>query len=245
MPLISIVTPVHAASVRYLGEAYESLVTQVLPAGWEWQWVVQEDGQDGVIGGTLPTDDRISAGSGRKGGPGLARTMALSRVGGELVKALDADDLLLPGALARDITVLSDRRLAWTTCGVLDLFPDGSTAGFAGDPPEGPLARGSVLRYWVDNEFALPVVPGTLCVRRDLLLALGGWMALPASEDTGLVLAANAVADGYFIGTPGMHYRKWPGQVTRHPAHHDPVERAARMSVVRARAEALLARPTN
>ncbi|WP_216216084.1 glycosyltransferase [Amycolatopsis aidingensis] len=243
MPVISVVTPVHAASVPYLHETYASLAAQQLPAGWEWQWIVQEDGQDGVIGGTLPADDRISQGSGRRGGPGPTRTLALSRARGELVKALDADDLLLPDALARDITALADPRFGWTTCSVLDLFPDGSTARFADDPPEGVLERGSVLRYWIEHEFGLPVVPGTLCIRRALLLALGGWMALPASEDTGLVLAANAVADGYFLATPGMYYRKWPGQVTQHAAHHDPIERAARTSVIRARAEALLAYP--
>jgi hypothetical protein len=64
-------------------------------------------------------------------------------------------------------------------------------------------------------------------------------MALPASEDTGLLLAASVVSPGYFISEPGLLYRKWAGQVTGQPAHVDPEDRSARMAVVRGRAEAL------
>jgi hypothetical protein len=64
-------------------------------------------------------------------------------------------------------------------------------------------------------------------------------MALPASRDTALLMAANAVSDGYFIGTAGLLYRKWPGQQTSQTAHNDPAERQARMSVIDCRASAL------
>ena len=81
--------------------------------------------------------------------------------------------------------------------------------------------------------------PATLFVRRDLLVALGGWMALPASEDTGLLLALNAVSRGWFSQEVGLLYRKWEGQATGQAAHVDPAEREARMAVVEARARAL------
>lgn len=67
-------------------------------------------------------------------------------------------------------------------------------------------------------------------MRRDLLLALGGWMALPASEDTGLLLALNTVSTGYFIREYGLLYRKWPGQATAQPTHTATEERDARMA---------------
>ncbi|QEV39866.1 hypothetical protein CP978_16030 [Streptomyces nodosus] len=50
--------------------------------------------------------------------------------------------------------------------------------------------------------------------------ALGGWMALPSSEDTGLLMALNAVSTGWFIEECGLLYRKWPGQSTAQDAHH-------------------------
>lgn len=64
-------------------------------------------------------------------------------------------------------------------------------------------------------------------------------MALPASEDTGLLLALNAVSRGWFSSEVGLLYRKWPGQVTGQASHTDAGERDARMAVVEARARQL------
>lgn len=241
--LVSVITPVHWPSVAYLVGAYESLAGQQLPDGWDWQWLVQEDGQDGLLVDQLPElDPRISPGSGRSGGPGVARTLALSRAEGELVKVLDADDQLTPGALARDIAVLTgDPAIGWTTSRVLDLLPDGSTQDWGQDPPDGLINTGAVLAFWQANDYGLPVHPATLCMRVELLLALGGWMALPASEDTGLLLAASTISPGYFIAEPGLLYRKWPGQMTNQATHREPAEHTARMRVVEARAHALRA----
>ncbi|BCB81321.1 glycosyltransferase family 2 protein [Phytohabitans flavus] len=238
--LVSVITPVHAPSVGYLAEAYRSLAGQVMPDGWAWEWLVQEDGQTGLLHGVLPDDPRISPGAGRAGGPGVARTLALARAAGELVKVLDADDQLLPGVLARDIDTLTRYpHIGWTTSRVLDLLPDGSTVGFEHDPPDGPIARGEVLDFWRTHDYRASVHPAALCLRRDLVLALGGWMALPASEDTGLLIAANVVSDGYFTAEAGLLYRKWPGQVTNQAAHREPAEYAARMQLIDARANAL------
>ncbi|MBD0841087.1 glycosyltransferase family 2 protein [Streptomyces sp. TRM68416] len=237
---IIIVTAVHGPSAPFLPEAHESLCAQELPAGWEWHWVVQEDGTSDDVAPYVPDDARVTFRQGRPGGPGVARTIALAHADGEYVKVLDADDLLTPGALARDLAALEgDRDLGWATSRVLDLLPDGSTAGFPGDPGEGPVERGTLLDFWTAHDFRAPVHPASLFVRRDLLLALGGWMALPASEDTGLLLALNAVSRGWFSAEVGLLYRKWEGQATGQAAHVDPAERASRMAVVEARARAL------
>ncbi len=240
--LVTVVTAVHGPSARFLPDAYASLCGQRLPEGWEWEWVIQEDGTSDQVRPRVPNDARVSFRQGRPGGPGVARTIALARAGGAYVKVLDADDQLTPGALARDVAVLeADPTVGWTTSRVLDLLPDGSTAGFPGDPGDGPLERGAVLGHWKRNGFRAPVHPASLCVRRELLLALGGWMALPASEDTGLLLALDAVSRGWFRAEVGLLYRKWEGQVTGQASHVDPVEREARMAVAEARARALAA----
>ncbi|MGW1873210.1 glycosyltransferase family 2 protein [Streptomyces sp. NPDC001975] len=238
--VVTVVTAVHAPSARFLTEAYRSLCEQRLPDGWEWQWLVQEDGYGDEVRPYVPDDARVSFRQGRTGGPGVARTIALARAEGPYVRILDADDQLTPGALARDLAVLEARpEIGWATSRVLDLLPDGSTAGFPGDPEEGPIERGAVLDFWTANGFLAQVHPASLFVRRELLLGLGGWMALPASEDTGLLLALNAVSRGWFTAEAGLLYRKWEGQVTGQPAHTDPAERQARMTVVAARARAL------
>ncbi|MER6525456.1 glycosyltransferase [Streptomyces sp. NPDC001508] len=237
---VSIVTAVHAPSAPFLAEAHKSLCAQELPDGWTWQWVIQQDGKTDDVRPYVPDDARVTFRQGRPGGPGVARTMALAHADGAYVKVLDADDQLTPGALARDLAVLEgDPGIGWATSRVLDLMPDGSTAGFPADPDDGPIERGVVTEYWARNGFRAQVHPATLCVRRDLLLALGGWMALPASEDTGLLLALNSVSRGWFSRQVGLLYRKWEGQVTGQAPHVDPAERDARMAVVAARARAL------
>src|SRR5215467_10949778 len=139
--LVSVVTAVHAPSVPYLGDAWRSLAAQEMPDGWAFEWLVQQDG-DAAVGDALPTGDaRIRAGMSR-GGVAVARTMALARAAGPLVRVLDADDLLTPGALARDIAAVDGRPdVGWTTSAALDLVADGSTRPHAQpDPPGGPLA---------------------------------------------------------------------------------------------------------
>ncbi|MFJ2957065.1 glycosyltransferase family 2 protein [Streptomyces sp. NPDC087270] len=237
---IDVITAVHAPSAPYLADAYKSLCAQELPADWEWHWIIQEDGQGDAVRPHVPDDPRVTFHQGRPGGPGVARTIALAYASGPYTKVLDADDQLTPGALARDLALLeADPDLGWATSRVLDVLPDGSTAGFDGDPEGGPVERGAVVAYWKANGFRAQVHPATLFVRRDLLLALGGWMALPASEDTGLLLALNTVSRGYFTRQYGLLYRKWEGQATAQASHTNEAEREARMAVVAARAEAL------
>ncbi|MET7697212.1 glycosyltransferase family 2 protein [Streptomyces sp. NPDC005485] len=237
---IVIVTAVHAPSAHFLPEAYKSLCEQDLPDGWEWRRLIQEDGQTDTVAPHVSEDERVTFRQGRPGGPDVARTIALARADGEYVKILDADDRLAPGALARDLAALEgDRTLGWATSRVLDFLPDATTVRFPGDPDNGPIERAALLDHWKAHGFRAQVHPATLFVRRDLLLALGGWMALPASEDTGLLLALNSVSRGWFSAEVGLLHRKWDGQVTGQAPHVDPAERDARMAVVEARARAL------
>lgn len=236
---ITVITAVHAPGAHYLPDAYKSLLAQELPDGWEWQWVVQEDGETDRVHPHVPDDPRVSFDQGRSGRAGVARTMALARATGQYVKVLDADDMLTPGALERDLRAVTDHPgIAWATSAALDLLPDGVTVGFP-NPADGEVPLEGLLEHWKANDYRAQVHPATLFVRRDLLLALGGWMALPASEDTGLLLALNAVSRGWFTAEAGLLYRKWPGQVTSQASHVDEGERIARMTVVEARARAL------
>ncbi|WP_189173937.1 glycosyltransferase family 2 protein [Streptomyces lasiicapitis] len=237
---VIVITAVHGPSARFLAEAHHSLRAQVLPEGWEWHWVIQEDGESDDVAPHVPADDRVTFRQGRAGGPGVARTLALAHADGPYVKVLDADDQLPPGALARDLAALeNDHTLGWATSRALDLLPDGTTVGFPEDPAHGPIERDTVLNHWKTHAFRPQVHPATLFVRRDLLIALGGWMALPASEDTGLLLALNAVSRGWFTSGVGLLYRKWEGQATGQAAHTDSAEHDARMAVAEARARAL------
>lgn len=242
MRTLSIVTAVYKPVAEHLLAAYESLRRQEMPDGWEWEWVVQEDGASGIAAEILPADDRIAFGRGRRGGVAITRNLALARCRGELVKNLDQDDVLCAGVLARDVVLLagrSDDDVGWVTSRVLDLLPDGVTVGVETDPPEGRLEPGVVVEHWRSHGYRLPVHPASMCIRRRLAVALGGWMAVPGSDDTGLLIAASVVSAGYFHGEVGLLYRRWPGQGSAQAAHTEATEWTSRMRLIDERARYL------
>ncbi len=215
MNTLSIITAVHAPAAPYLTEAWQSIQTQDLPPGWVLEWIIQEDGHTTEVESAVPVDPRIRYRPGTAGGGvAIARNLALARCTGSIIKVLDADDQLMPGVLARDIDAISARGAGWSTSAVLDLLPDGSTATWDfDDPPDGILQAGPVERFWREHRRP-PIHPATLAARRDLVDRAGGWMALPISEDTGLLLTLAAFTSGWFHSTHGLLYRKWPGQIT-------------------------------
>ena len=240
MNTLSIITAIYNPDAGQLLEAYESVRSQKLPDGWSLEWVVQEDGRTGIAEEILPSDPLIAFGSGRHGGVAITRNLALSRAHGSLIKNLDQDDVLTEGVIARDIEALMQNpEVGWTTSRVLDLMPDGSTVGFEGDPPAGRIEPGFVVEHWRAHNFRLPVHPTTWCFRRELLAAVGGWMAVPGSDDTGALVAASVLSPGWFHGEVGLLYRKWPGQVTAGTEHTEPVEWTLRMNLISERADAL------
>ncbi|MGW4437956.1 glycosyltransferase [Streptomyces sp. NPDC004596] len=238
--IISVVTPVYDGGDEYLCEAYESLRDERdrLPNGWAVQWLVQEDGTTGRPLNTLPSQSWISPGQGSKGGAGATRTMALSRATGELVRTLDADDVIAPGGLARDIAAMEEHpEMGWCVSAGLDLLPDGSKVAGPYDPPEGPLAYETLLRAFDEDRF--PVMGQHLTARTSLLLAVGAWPTLPAWETVAVVLLCAAVSDGWMIETPGGHYRKHPAQTTAQAGYVGITDADQLRVVVRAQAEAL------
>jgi glycosyltransferase involved in cell wall biosynthesis len=239
MPTISIITPVYAGGDAHLHEVRATLENQVLPADWSLQWVVQEDGLTGQPLESLPTASWISTGVGRHGGAARARNLALHRVTGELVRCLDADDLLPDEeALARDIHLLTAQpHLGWCVSPAIDLLPDGTMRPGPNDPPPGQLPPGVLADGLRADQ--LQVVGTSMTVYTELLHIVGGWPALPATEDVALMLACEAVAEGWMQEKPGEIYRKHQQQSTARPEHYALEERAARIEVLLTRADAL------
>ncbi|WP_216893752.1 glycosyltransferase family 2 protein [Nocardia alni] len=212
MPTLSLITAVVAGKHRHIGETYRSLVGQELPVGWDWEWLVQEDGDTGVPFAELPQDPRISFGQGPRGCAAIARTLALGRAEGVLTRAVDADDVLTPGALYRDITAIGEHGAAWVVSAAVDLLPDGIMRPGPRDPAPGPTAPG----FFADGvaRGQLQVVAGTLCGYTNLIRAVGGWPAVPTQEDIQLLLAVEAVSSGCVAENVSLLYRRWPGSTT-------------------------------
>ena len=168
MPLVSIITPVLPRADDHLRAAYRSLADQVLPAGWEWEWLVHIDG--GGIPGWLAdlADPRVHVSADpHHHGAALARNLLVSRSAGSHLKVLDADDQLTPGALARDLEVVRDHpEVAWVTSRARDLLDDGTLVEFDDAPAPGVVATGDVYRAWIAHDFRSSIHPATLLAER-------------------------------------------------------------------------------
>lgn len=242
-PVVSVVTAVDPHRADHLLDAWESLRSQEIPDGWSWEWLVQCDSTNlddqQLVRKQLPDDPRISFAASRRSGPGVARTMTLARAHGRLVKTLDADDRLVPGVLTRDIEAHKQPGVMWSASRVLNEYPDGRRdEHYPWNPRNGRILSGSAYRAY-EREWRILVHPATLCVRYSLILALGGWMALPASEDTALLMACDAFSDGWFHAETGLIYRRWGPQMSQSVEHVDPYELDVRRILVTRRADAI------
>jgi|GEM_PF-652738 len=103
MRLISVVMPCYNAA-PYLEEAVASVCAQALPDGVAMEVIVVNDGSTDASGVLLARlaarDHRICPINQANAGVSAARNAGLDAARGEFVAFVDADDLLLPGALA-------------------------------------------------------------------------------------------------------------------------------------------------
>ncbi|MBH1935327.1 glycosyltransferase [Streptomyces sp. AV19] len=219
--LVNVVTAVHAPHAVFLPAAWESLRRQ---SHGDWGWLVQIDGPADAVLRALADcgaarDDRVDvAANGTGEGPAVTRNVALGRAEAELVQNADADDELEPDALALLAGALAGRPRAGFAVGhARDLLPGGALRRRELPLGAGTLPRGALLDAWStggEDGYRLPVHPAGVMWRRSLLLALGGWSALHGMEDTGLLMAASATAEGVLVDAPTLRYRKHPGQLS-------------------------------
>lgn len=228
MPLLSVITPVHAAGSGLLAETAASVHAARLPPGWSLQWVVQEDGDRATLRRTVLDLGGDYDHNQARAGVSITRNLALARASGELVFSLDADDELLPLGLATMIDTLGagaasadgERlELGWVAGGHVDGLgvPDRHW-----QPDRARLwRRGELLDR---GSGGLGFHPNNLLVRTSLLWRVGGWPALPGMEDEVLVLQLNGLAAGAAVAVPSVHYRRHPGQTVASPEFLDRLE---------------------
>ena len=132
-----------------------------------------------------------------------------------LTQALDADDLLLPGALTTLIPLFEIHSIQWAVGQADDLMPDGTRKGFKTPLPFGVLPAGQVNRWAVEDGGNWPIHCAALLMRTTALRALGGWCGLPYDDDIGMFAALSELSDGYHHGALTWLYRQHPGQVTK------------------------------
>jgi glycosyltransferase involved in cell wall biosynthesis len=244
VPLVSVITPTQAVNADWIGDTFASLTSQVLPLGWEWEWLVQEDGPAPAVRGRLPEDERIRyAALGVQAGSPTTRNLALARARGDLVGGIDHDDRYADGGLGALVSALADDGDAGWACGqVRWLLPDGSTWQKPDLFAPGRVPAGAVGDYFRRTR-DWPFPAAFALFRRVPLVAHGGWPALPRSDDAGLLAAYAEAWPGQWVARTVGCYRRWSGQKTVRPEdlalRHDVAEamhlRLAALAACRAR----------
>jgi glycosyltransferase involved in cell wall biosynthesis len=216
MPKVSILTAAYGPKAAYLPETAAGVQTQELPAGWELEWVVQEDGDAPSLAESLRGDDRVHyAANGTRLGISVTRNLALSRVTGDLIQVLDHDDVLLPGAIATLLSKFEQYPIIWAVAAADDLLSDGTREPWESALPFGIIPAGSANRWAEAHGGNWPVHCAGLMMRAELVRALGGWAGTPVDDDIVLFAALSELGDGWNEETVTWLYRQHPGQTTR------------------------------
>jgi glycosyltransferase involved in cell wall biosynthesis len=218
--IVSVITPLFIEGIDFIADAWESVQSQQLPADMSLEWVVQEDADHPEFAERLAElvggDSRVRyAFNGRHCGQAVTRNMAFQRSRGQLIYALDQDDILLPGALHALASEMALRpEVMWVTGHTQRLFDDGSVVERDDPIEDGPLPAGYLLELF-EKGITIAFYATATMFRRSALQLLGGWPAIVAGEDSELQLAMGAAFDGFRCGHLLVSRRKWAGQAVQ------------------------------
>lgn len=216
MPLISVLTAAFAPAATYLDETIASVRRQTLPANWELEWIIQEDGEKSSLSEQLEGLDFVHYQANEAQlGVAATRNFALSRASGALVHVLDHDDILLPGALNTIIPRFTHNRIHWAIGQADDLMPDGTRIPWDSALPYGIIPAGQVNEWARAHDGNWPIHCAGLTLRMESLRAIGGWSGVPSDDDIAMFAALSEISDGYNDQTVTWLYRQHRQQTNR------------------------------
>lgn len=144
-PLVSVITPVWNAAAT-LDATIASVRAQSLP---DWEMLLVDDGSTDAsparIAAAAAADPRIRGlSTGRNGGAGVARNLAIREGRGRYIAFLDADDRWRPEKLARQIGFMERGGHAFTFTGYAREDASGRPLGLVAAPAR--VTRDALLR---------------------------------------------------------------------------------------------------
>ncbi|MBI2814103.1 MAG: glycosyltransferase family 2 protein [Opitutae bacterium] len=167
-PSVSIIIPCHNAG-RWLAETIQSALGQTWP---DKEIILVDDGStDGSLAVARQSEAQgVRVVSQPNAGAAAARNAGLARASGDFIQFLDADDLLAPDKIERQVRLLQERGAGCiATC---------AWGRFTTDPAAGALDTGTAL--WRDLAPADWLV---LAAEHNLMMATATWLLPRALAD--------------------------------------------------------------
>lgn len=181
MPKVSVVIPTYNYA-RFLPAAIDSVLAQTYQ---DFEVIVIDDGStDDTATAVAPYLNRIHYEWRENKGVSATRNRGIELAKGEYIAFLDADDEWLPGKLAAQMPLFSDREVALVYCDIKVRWSDGRE-----DPSF--LAGRSAASGWIFNSLLHHsyIMPSAAVARRGVILDVGGFdSAADTREDLDLWL---------------------------------------------------------
>ncbi|HET9198649.1 MAG TPA: glycosyltransferase [Solirubrobacterales bacterium] len=216
---------------HFLAEAIESVIAQTHP---RTAVLVVDDGSHDNTSAVAAGYPGVECLRQENQGLAAARNAGLARVATELVLFLDADDRLLPEAIATGIAELRAAPSAVLAAGAWRLI------GEVGEPLEAEVPRPPRQAYPALLESCFISTPAAVLYRRSLFEAIGGFdPAVSASADYDVYLRAAARNPVRLHGEVVAEYRRHGANMTRDPE----LIMAAEIAVLRRQEPVVARRP--
>lgn len=206
---VSVVIPCRNQA-RYLRDAIDSVREQTCRP---FDLIVVDDGSEDDTA-LVARDQGVTIISLPPRGLSEARNAGLRAAGGEFIVFLDADDMLLPDALAIGVGALNAHpraSLAVGRCQGMDAY------GRPLPVQHHAINPSDLYREWLSKNFVW--TPGAAMFRREPLIGRGGFPALlgPAA-DYAVYLQAARTGEAIYHGHELVRYRRHHASMSRDPA---------------------------
>jgi len=186
-PLVSIVMPCHIGTARQaelLDETLRTVVTQTCP---DYEVILVDDGSPIPVAPIAGAHQRMQTVRQDNAGPALARNAGIALARGEYFVFLDADDHLLPDALAAGVAALeADREAGFAVGPREEMTFEGEPVPWDVSPP--PPQADIYLPLLRFDWYIIP--PSSVMFRRKVVEAIGGFRDPWGADDLDFYLRA-------------------------------------------------------